>query len=513
MKTKTFFMMLVMSIISWNLSASVQHVYLDNTYAPEYFYFCGIDSIIVHKPTTAVSNIYWDPPVGAYMFNIDSVIITSINTGTWSFYSDEVGKNFYVYFLTSGPVEPACMLTDTSFCTSTFSLPLDAENHLPGGYASTYLWSTGATTRTITATIPGIYSVTVTNACGSDVYSKTITQSNPNAPQLGADQTFCWGSSSVLDPLSTNVASWLWSTGETTPTITVDTTGSYWVYLVDNNGCSGRDTVEITALVPIGEEVCFVEFDTVTWKNSINWTNNLPGNADSVRVYKEDGINWVPIGTVDKDTTHFLDTASNPQAQSYSYKIAVIDTCGNESALSAYHKTITLLSAYDQPSNTYGFTWSEYEGLVVSYYYLYGIDAFNNVTLIATVNGSVTMYNYVNPNPAFIKYYVGFETPDCNGTKANVIVKSNWIIKDPLITGIQEVVSLPFTVYPNPANDQINISLEKEVFNVQILTTLGQVLLTESNTKVLNISNLSKGMYTISVSANGITTNEKFFKY
>lgn len=514
MKTTTFFMMLMMSIISWNLSASVQHVYLDNTYNPEYFYFCGIDSVIIHKPTTAINSIYWNPPVGPNTYDVDSVIVTSINTGTWSFYSDEVGKNFYVYFLTAGPVEPTCMLTDTSFCTATFSLPLDAENHLPGGHASTYLWSTGATTRTITATTPGIYSVTVTNACGSDVYTKNVYHANPNAPQLGADQTFCWGSSSVLDPLSTNVASWSWSTGETTPTITVDTTGTYWVYLVDNNGCSGRDTVQITSLLPIGEEICYVEFDTITWKNNINWTSVLPGNADSIRIYKETSLNvWTLIGTVGTTTTNFLDIASAPQAQSYSYRLAIVDTCGNESDMSSYHTTITLLSSYDSGTNTYGFTWSPYYGLTVADYYLFGIDASNNVTQIGTVPGNQFFYNYINPNLAYIKYFVGFETPDCNGAKANVIVKSNWIIKDPLITGIQDEVNIPFTIYPNPANDHLNLSIEKEVFDVQILSPLGQVLLTESNTKVLNISHLSPGMYIISVSADGITSKEKFFKY
>ena len=513
MKTKKIFMVLVMSIISWNISASVQHVYLDNTYNPEYFYFCGVDSIIVHKPTTAISNINWNAPVGPTVYDVDSVIITSINTGNWSFYSDEVFKHVYVYFLTSGPTEPACMVNDTSFCTSTFSLPLDAENHLPGGYASTYLWSTGVTTRTITVTTPGTYSVTVTNACGSDVYDIIVTQSNPNAPQLGADQDFCWGSSSVLDPLSTNVASWLWSTGATTPTITVDTTGSYWVYLVDNNGCSGRDTVEITALIPIGEEICYVEFDTVTWKNNINWTTNLPGNADSVKVYKEDGTNFIAIGTVYKDTTHFLDLASNPQAQSYSYKIAIVDTCGNESDLSDLHKTITLLSAYDQPSNTYGFTWSHYEGLIVSYYYLYGINASNNVTLIATVNGSIQMYNYIGPNPAYIKYYVGFETPNCNGTKTNVIVKSNWIIKDPLITGTQEELNIPFNIYPNPANERIEIQSSEQEYEIELLNIFGQVLLKETNSRTIYIDDFAPGTYIIRFKSDKQTGQKNLIVY
>ncbi len=511
MKTKLFFLMMIFSIISWNSSASVVHVYLNNTnFTPEWHYFCSVDTIILHKPTNAMTNIEWTTPDFNMIYGEDSVIVISSNTGSWSFFSSEISKYVHVYIISSPPIEPACMLTDTSFCTATFSLPLDAENHLPGGYASTYLWSTGATTRTITATTPGTYSVTVTNACGSDVYSKTITQSNPNAPQLGADQAFCWGSSTVLDPLSTNVASWLWSTGEITSTITVDTTGSYWVYLVDNNGCSGRDTVEITALTPIGEEICYVEFDTVTWKNSINWTDNLPGNADSVKIYKETSLDvWTIIGTVGTTTTNFLDITSAPQAQSYSYRLAVVDTCGNESVMSAHHTTITLLSTYDSGTNTYGFTWSPYYGLTVADYYLFGIDASNNVTQIATVPGNVFMYNYVNPNLAYIKYFVGFETPTC-GAKSNVIVKSNWV--QSVTTQIEKQVTIPFSIYPNPASNELNIDIGHEDFQIEVSTMLGQVVLTEYNVKTLNVSPLPQGIYIISVSADGIVTKKKFVK-
>lgn len=462
--------------------------------------------VILYKPSWAYSGTCsWEQLPDEYWQ--DSIIITASNQGYWVFHSPQGNVGINVNFVSS-PTEHPSMIQDTSFCTTSFSLMLDAGNP----YA-TYLWSTGATTQTITATTPGYHWVVVTNTCGVDTFDITITQSNPNAPDLGSNQSFCWGSSSVLDPGSTNVASYQWSTGETTPTITVDTTGTYWVYLIDNNGCSGRDTIEIEALLPISEEICYVEFDTVTWKNNVNWTSTLPGNADSVRIYKEDGINWIPIGTVYKTTTNFLDIASNPQAQSYSYKIAVIDTCGNESDLSSYHKTITLLSAYDQPSNTYGFTWSHYEGLIVSYYYLYGIDASNNVHLVATVNGSVQMYNYVGPNPAYIKYYVGFETPNCDGTKANVIVKSNWIIKDPLITGTEEVNYVPFSIYPTPANDQLNLSIEANDFQVEVLTLLGQVVLTEHNAKILDVSNLTKGTYIISISVDGIRNNKVFTKH
>jgi len=285
----------------------------------------------------------------------------------------------------------------------------------------------------------------------------------------------------------------------------------YWVYLIDNNGCSGRDTVDITALVPTSEEVCYVEFDTLTWKNNVNWTINLPSNADSVRIYKEVSLNvWNLIGTVSQTDSNFIDVASNPQAQSYSYKIAVVDTCGNESVKSSPYTTITLLSTYDIGTDTYGFTWSAYGGLTVSDYYLYGLTSGGTATLIGTVPGNLYMYNYVNPLPVYVKYYVAFETPDCNA-KTNILVKSNWV--QSVVTGIDNNVIVDFNIFPNPANDKIEISTKKSEFEIQILNLIGQVLIKEKNKKTIDIHALPAGSYFVKVGTGVTEYQQKIIIY
>ena len=515
MKTKKILPMLMLIFISMccNLksTAAVHYVQLDNTYNAEFYYFCGgvNDTVIVHSPTIAINGLMWFTPQGGSFYNVDSVIVTFTQQGNWYFSSNETGKDFYIYFISTPPVQPACMAHDTSFCTSTINWTLNAGNTTTG---CTYLWDDGSTGQFRTLTTIGTRWCRITNDCNQRTDTIHITQSNPNAPHLGADQSFCWGSTTTLNPLSTNVASYQWSTGVTTPTITVDTTGTYWVYVVDNNGCSGRDTIHITALVPTPAPICYVEYDIPTSKNNVNWTTNLPNNADSVSIKKETSLNvWTKIGSVHKSISHFIDTASAPQSQSYSYRISIIDTCGNESDLSAHHKTITLLSAYDQMSNTYGFNWSAYYGLTVNDYFLYGINASNQVTQIASVPGNVYMYNYVNPNLSYIKYFVGFQTPTCNA-KTNVIVKSNWVQAD-ITIGIRETMQIPFIVFPNPTTDRLNVNIEMVDFQVEISNMFGQVLLTEHNTKVLNVSNLSQGVYIISITANNIKTNKMFIKH
>ncbi len=521
MKTKSIFLkqviinIVMMLILTTAIHATVQNKYLDNTGATQYVYFNGIplgDTLVIHAPSSAISGLEWTTPTFTSISNQDSIIITTSNTGQWGFYSDQTpSKTVYIYRLYSPPTaSPSMADTDTNFCTVTINLPLDAGNQNPGGHAATYLWSTGATTRIITIHQLGTYTVTITNACGIATFTKIVTQNNSNAPHLGTDKTFCWGSTYSLDPLSTNVSSYQWSTGETTPTISIDTTGSYWVFLVDNNGCNGRDTIQITTLVPTSEPICYVEFDTLTLKNNINWTANLPSNADSVNIYKETSLGvWTLIGTVHKSVDHFVDNGSVPNAQSYSYKIAVIDTCGNESVLSSYHTTITLLSTYDSGTDTYGFSWSPYYGLTVSDYYLYGINANGVATLIGTVPGNQFMFNYVNPSTLFHRYFVAFQTPSCS-SKTNVLVKSNWV--QSVLTGINELTNQTLKVYPNPAQDIVRID-GAFIGTLRLLDITGRLVLEQVNKDgYINISTLAKGCYILELRSDKGIVKTKLFK-
>ncbi|RUT72706.1 hypothetical protein DLK05_16950, partial [Ancylomarina longa] len=121
------------------------------------------------------------------------------------------------------------------------SITLDA-----GNAGATYLWSTGETTQTISTSISGNYSVVVTNTNGcsaSDDVNVTV-HANPIV-DLGADQQTCAGSSITLDAGNAGVT-YLWSTGETSQTINVSTSGNYSVTVTNGNGCSASDDVNVT---------------------------------------------------------------------------------------------------------------------------------------------------------------------------------------------------------------------------------------------------------------------------
>jgi len=79
-----------------------------------------------------------------------------------------------------------------------------------------------------------------------------------------------------------------------------------------------------------------------------------------------------------------------------------------------------------------------------------------------------------------------------------------------------ENVKQTFSIYPNPAHDQIVIESTNEIERIEILSITGQLLLqqTESNTKIsVSISELQEGIYFVKVTEKtGYTELQKFIK-
>ncbi|PCH90934.1 MAG: hypothetical protein COB85_09790, partial [Bacteroidetes bacterium] len=102
-------------------------------------------------------------------------------------------------------------------------------------------WSDASTTQTITVSTSGNYTVTVTdgNGCNATSATTTVTASaSPATPTITASgpTTFCDGGSVVLT--SSIAALYIWDTGDTTQSITIDSTGTYKVRITDSIGCN-----------------------------------------------------------------------------------------------------------------------------------------------------------------------------------------------------------------------------------------------------------------------------------
>ncbi len=132
----------------------------------------------------------------------------------------------------------------TTSCPST-PITLDAGT----GFAS-YSWSTGAVSQTITVSpsINTIYSVTVTDGSGcSGSDTHTVTMNPVPTPTITGPTATCALTPVTLDAGS-GFASYSWSTGAVSQTITVSpaSTATYSVTVTNGSGCSGTDSHTVT---------------------------------------------------------------------------------------------------------------------------------------------------------------------------------------------------------------------------------------------------------------------------
>jgi hypothetical protein len=121
-----------------------------------------------------------------------------------------------------------------------------------GGTAPySYLWTPGGDTNaTATNLAPGTYVVAVADYNGCTGFANVTIGYTNAAPvvDLGPDTTVCVGTTYTLDA-GPGMASYLWSDNSTAQTLDVTVSGSYSVYVVDNNGCDNFDAVDVTFVV------------------------------------------------------------------------------------------------------------------------------------------------------------------------------------------------------------------------------------------------------------------------
>ncbi len=110
-----------------------------------------------------------------------------------------------------------------------------------------YLWNTGETGRTIEVSEAGNYSVTATKedimTCSRTAETHLTVHEAP-VVSLGNDTVICEGDAVTLDADS-GFDTYNWSTGETTQTIDVNSSGTYSV-TVTKGECTASDAIQVT---------------------------------------------------------------------------------------------------------------------------------------------------------------------------------------------------------------------------------------------------------------------------
>lgn len=268
-------------------------------------------------------------------------------------------------------------------------------------------------------------------------------------------------------------------------------------------------------------EICYATVDSASQKTVLYWQKPVESYVNGYVVHRETAGVYAAIYTVPNTLySSYLDTNSHPQLQAESYKIAVLDSCGNTGDISApyQHQTIHLYGSI-QPGGITKLYWNDYVGIN---------DPLRNYTLLRdtlgtgpfndTLASSILPAAYMNKsdnssaNYTLCRYVVemNFES-NCSSSQKLMLskstsrsnIKNKIALYDSSSVGINKDFTEfnKITIFPNPAKEILTISnlIQSCSYEIKVYNSIGKcVFQTEnygSDKKEINLQNLSKGLY------------------
>ncbi len=340
---------------------------------------------------------------------------------------------------------------------------------------SSFLWSNGETTQSITVTQPDSYTCEVTNYCGISTSLPFIVNNVvPNAPVTMGD-TVCISGSVVLNATSSGDITWYDSNNNyvgngntfTTPILTTSTT-----YFVQNTD-SYLDSIHAepyTNGIGGGGYVTSEQYEV--FNSYTNFT------LESVLLYSQSAGN-VTIQLQDETAQVLATTTVNVPAGSsratLNFNVPI------DSNLRLVGKNITTTGLYrNNNSATYPY----------------------EIPNIVSINGA-------SAGASYYYFFYDWEILTSNSTCSSALVPVEAVVLS--CAGIGE--NIPFKksikIVPNPNNGKFNIEFETNYtgsLKAEILNIVGQVVYSEEinhstglNTWQMNQNSLSKGVYLFNI--------------
>lgn len=264
--------------------------------------------------------------------------------------------------------------------------------------------------------------------------------------------------------------------------------------------------------------ICMVGVDSTSTNNLIVWDKPITTNIDSFIIYREITVNnFQPIGSVHySDLSEFYDVSpeADPNNKSYKYKIAILDSCGNEGGLSDQHKTIHLTATTDSNDDPL-LQWNDYEGFTFSIYrILFDSTGNNSWTEVGTAPFGDNAYTVTTvPHTPYSRYVVEVVPPiSCitDNTRSNITTL--YIVS----TEEQEPATSLLSIYPNPFSQSARLVFnndKREPYKLVLYNVLGaQVWVKEdiySEEVIIQRGNLNAGVYFIELQGKARTSRAR----
>ena len=389
--------------------------------------------------------------------------------------------------------------------------------------------SSTAQNPSVTYNTPGTYTVELTagNAVGSDTKTKTayITVNDviitPVADFSADNTTVNEGATVNFTDLSTNnPTSWSWtfpggtpaSSTVQNPSVTYNTAGTYDVTLVASNS-AGSDTKTKTGYITVNTAPSTVQLSFTDFEGG--WGIWKDGGADC-KLYTGGTYAWSGSNAAD------IQDNSGVSSSFYMKNGVDVNSPGYiQIQVEFYFIAISMENGEDFFVQYYdGSSWNNVAD------FARGTDFNNNTFYVATVN--IYESDYTFPNNMKIRFMC-----DASGNWDDVyidditITASTSIMNGPIkMVNVKDTgkklaavdMADEITLYPNPANDVLNViaDVEKdESSEVSIYNTSGEMMqhvVLQAGKEQIDISKLHPGIYIVKVSIGDETYSKKIIK-
>ncbi len=445
---------------------------------------------------------------------------------------------------------------DSTVCANA---PLVLNIATSGGDGNnTYAWSNGATTSSdsISTAVAGsvtTYSITVTDGCASTVSDSVVvtTYGLTTASILTADTTVCSGTT-VIAVLSAGGGdgnlTYNWSNGVTTAndtTVSTSTT-TYIVSVADGCANIAVDSITVSIYSPLSLTVS--NDTTICYGDSVNLAANVSGGDGNYNYAWSNGVNsptnlvgpalTTPYGITVNDGCSSISDSVQITVNQYAIVNLGADTtqCAGTIVLDADNTgasflwndnstaqtlTVSASGQYSVAVTQSGCTTNDTIDVTINPLPLVGLNPFtsaicNNLTSYTLTGGNPAGGVYSGPtvtgttfNPSVAGIgvhpitYTVTDTNGCsNSSTQNLTVQS--------CSGIEEYASYEVLVYPNPSSGEFTLSIKNaniEELIISVVDIQGKEVfgvrernITADYNKVINLENVSKGMYYIKLS-------------
>lgn len=378
-----------------------------------------------------------------------------------------------------------------------------ATTTLTASNAASYLWSTGDTTAAITVSAQGSYTVTGSSVNGCQGYASVIVIDNP-VPYfiLNAVGSICENTTEVLSVTGEN--SYVWSTGDTTTSITISEGGVYSVTATNAYGCSQSSNTYVTELAaPTLEIIGAAELcqdDTTT----------LVASSDAIEFEWSTGETTQSVDVVPSNTTYSVTvTGANGCTSEAQHHIVTLPT---------YNLTVSGTVCEGQPYSQYGFDipTTDSAGMFTYTRELQTVSGCDSiVNLLLTVN-PLPRLDTINGNPNITQFgniYYSINNPLYVSSYEWRVTNTNWTLSNTSFSnvtlnvttngygtliarginncgftetslslycnvGIEDYPSATVTLYPNPVHQSLHINLENasDVKTVRLYDETGRLV-------------------------------------